>query len=75
MENHRTLPVSTEYILDGLYPNTMYHVWLAAKSKRGEGAATTPVAVKTEQYGKLGEFSVILSALFKFRGRYKSRAR
>ena len=54
MENHRTLPVSTEYILDGLYPNTMYHVWLAAKSKRGEGAATTPVAVKTEQYGKLG---------------------
>ena len=26
--------------------------WLAAKSKRGEGATTPPVAIRTEQYGK-----------------------
>ena len=51
-ENHRSLPVSNEYTLDGLYPNTLYHVWLAAKSKRGEGAATPPIATRTEQYGK-----------------------
>ena len=50
-ENHRSLPVSNEYVLDGLYPNTLYHVWLAAKSKRGEGAATPPIATRTEQYG------------------------
>ena len=51
-ENHRSLPVSNEYTLDGLYPNTLYHIWLAAKSRRGEGAATPPIATRTEQYGK-----------------------
>jgi len=50
-ENHRSLPVSNEYTLDGLYPNTLYHIWLAAKSRRGEGAATPPIATRTEQYG------------------------
>ncbi|XP_059098877.1 tyrosine-protein phosphatase Lar-like isoform X3 [Tigriopus californicus] len=49
-ENHRSLPVSKEYYLEGLYPNTLYHIWLAAKSKRGEGATTPPIAVRTEQY-------------------------
>lgn len=29
----------------------MYYIWVAAKSKRGEGAATPPIQVKTEQYG------------------------
>jgi len=33
-----------------LYPNTLYHVWVAAKSRRGEGAATPELAVRTEQY-------------------------
>ena len=46
------MPVSNEYTLDGLYPNTLYHIWLAAKSRRGEGAATPPIATRTEQYGK-----------------------
>ncbi len=41
-----------EYLLEGLYPNTLYHVWLAAKSKRGEGATTPPIPVRTEQYGE-----------------------
>lgn len=30
----------------------MYQVWIAAKSKRGEGATTPPIVVRTEQYGK-----------------------
>ena len=50
--NHRSLPKQYEYQLDGLYPNTLYHIWLAAKSKRGEGATTPPIPVRTEQYGK-----------------------
>ena len=50
-ENHKSLPVSNEYVLDGLYPNTLSHIGLAAKSKRGEGAATPPIASRTEQYG------------------------
>jgi hypothetical protein len=27
-------------------------VWIAAKSRRGEGAATPKLAVRTDQYGK-----------------------
>uniref|UniRef100_T1JIN9 protein-tyrosine-phosphatase n=1 Tax=Strigamia maritima TaxID=126957 RepID=T1JIN9_STRMM len=50
---HRSIPVSESYTLAGLHPNTLYHVWVAAKSKRGEGAATPPIPVKTEQFGEL----------------------
>ena len=42
----------TEYTLENLYPNTLYHVWIAAKSRRGEGAATPKLAVRTDQYGR-----------------------
>ena len=43
-ESHRSLDAEiNEYTLEGLYPNTLYHVWLAAKSKTGEGAATPPI--------------------------------
>ena len=45
-------PNTTEYVLENLYPNTLYHVWVAAKSRRGEGAATPKLAVRTEQYGE-----------------------
>ena len=38
--------------LSGLYPNTMYFMWLAAKSIKGEGATTPPIPVRTEQYSK-----------------------
>jgi receptor-type tyrosine-protein phosphatase F len=57
-QNKRALPCQSqkpcpnEYLLDGLYPNTLYHVWLAATSRTGEGATTPPTAVRTEQYGR-----------------------
>lgn len=51
-KHHRRIPVSENYSLTGLYPNTMYYVWLAAKSQRGEGAPTPPIQVRTKQYGK-----------------------
>jgi hypothetical protein len=51
---HKTIedPTRTEHTLENLYPNTLYHVWIAAKSRRGEGAATPKLAVRTDQYGK-----------------------
>ncbi|XP_050531444.1 tyrosine-protein phosphatase Lar isoform X2 [Daktulosphaira vitifoliae] len=44
------VPVTESYTLNGLYPNTLYYVWLAAKSLRGEGAPTPPLQVRTKQY-------------------------
>ncbi|GFQ81296.1 tyrosine-protein phosphatase Lar [Trichonephila clavata] len=49
-ESHREIPDVETYTLGDLYPDTVYYVWVAAKSKRGEGAATPPVHVRTEQY-------------------------
>ncbi|GFU37481.1 tyrosine-protein phosphatase Lar [Nephila pilipes] len=49
-EYHREIPDVETYTLGDLYPDTVYYVWVAAKSKRGEGAATPPVHVRTEQY-------------------------
>ncbi|CAB3376185.1 Hypothetical predicted protein [Cloeon dipterum] len=48
-KHHRHIPVSTAYRLNNLYPNTLYFIWLAAKSQRGEGATTMPIAVRTKQ--------------------------
>ena len=51
--NHKTLdPPITQYTLESLYPNSLYHVWVAAKSKRGEGATTPSLSARTEQYCK-----------------------
>uniref|UniRef100_A0A1B0GN63 Fibronectin type-III domain-containing protein n=1 Tax=Phlebotomus papatasi TaxID=29031 RepID=A0A1B0GN63_PHLPP len=36
--------------LSGLYPDTLYYIWLAARSQRGEGATTPPIPVRTKQY-------------------------
>ncbi|XP_017782566.1 PREDICTED: tyrosine-protein phosphatase Lar isoform X5 [Nicrophorus vespilloides] len=47
---HRRISVSESYVLTGLYPNTLYYVWLAARSQRGEGATTPPIHVRTKQY-------------------------
>ncbi|XP_034939072.1 tyrosine-protein phosphatase Lar isoform X2 [Chelonus insularis] len=47
---HRSIGVVQNYTLTNLYPNTLYYVWLAARSQRGEGATTTPYEVRTKQY-------------------------
>ncbi|KAL4709306.1 hypothetical protein ACJJTC_013366 [Scirpophaga incertulas] len=50
-QNHkRRVPIVEFYRLTGLYPNTLYYIWLAARSQRGEGATTPPIAVRTKQY-------------------------
>ncbi|XP_014472440.1 PREDICTED: tyrosine-protein phosphatase Lar isoform X5 [Dinoponera quadriceps] len=49
-KHHRRIPVTENYTLAGLYPNTLYYVWLAARSQRGEGATTIPYPVRTKQY-------------------------
>lgn len=51
-KNHRRIPIGESYTLSGLYPNTLYYVWLAARSQRGEGATTPPIQVRTKQYGE-----------------------
>lgn len=30
-KHHRRIPVTESYTLTGLYPNTLYYVWLAAR--------------------------------------------
>lgn len=52
-EYKRAIPVVETYKLTDLYPDTLYYIWIAAKSRRGEGASTPPIPVKTDQYGKL----------------------
>uniref|UniRef100_A0A1B6E7X3 protein-tyrosine-phosphatase n=1 Tax=Clastoptera arizonana TaxID=38151 RepID=A0A1B6E7X3_9HEMI len=49
-KHHRRIPISETYTLTGLYPNTLYYIWLAARSQRGEGATTPPVPVRTKPY-------------------------
>ncbi|XP_075978544.1 tyrosine-protein phosphatase Lar isoform X4 [Anticarsia gemmatalis] len=50
-EHHRKrIQITETYTLNGLYPNTLYYIWLAARSQRGEGATTPPIAVRTKQY-------------------------
>ncbi|XP_044737145.1 tyrosine-protein phosphatase Lar isoform X1 [Chrysoperla carnea] len=49
-EHHRRIPISESYTLTGLYPNTLYYIWLAARSQRGEGASTPPIPIRTKQY-------------------------
>ena len=45
-------PPQTRYLLTNLTADTFYHVRVAAKSKRGEGARTPTVQVKTDEYSK-----------------------
>lgn len=49
---HQSLPDTDSYTLTDLYPDTLYYVWVAARSRQGEGAATPPSQVRTDQYGK-----------------------
>lgn len=34
---YRRIPNVETYTLSGLYPDTLYYIWLAARSQRGEG--------------------------------------
>ncbi|XP_075978547.1 tyrosine-protein phosphatase Lar isoform X7 [Anticarsia gemmatalis] len=61
-EHHRKrIQITETYTLNGLYPNTLYYIWLAARSQRGEGATTPPIAVRTKQYvpGEPQDVSVV----------------
>jgi len=49
-EVRKSLPVVENITLDNLHPNTLYYVWIAAKSIRGLGAASTPIPVRTEEF-------------------------
>ncbi|CAL4074439.1 unnamed protein product, partial [Meganyctiphanes norvegica] len=45
----KTIPEGEGYTLKDLHPNSVYNLWLAAKSQRGEGATTAPISVRTKQ--------------------------
>ena len=46
------VPAKSSYLLQDLTPDTVYHIQVAAKSKRGEGAKTPTIQVRTQEYGK-----------------------
>lgn len=50
-ESRISLPDVESISIPNLHPNTLYYVWLAAKSIRGLGAATIPIPMRTEEYG------------------------
>lgn len=58
--SRRRIANTESYKLTGLYPDTLYYIWLAARSQRGEGATTPPIPVRTKQYGKLDNFMFLL---------------
>ncbi|UYV73143.1 PTPRD [Cordylochernes scorpioides] len=41
--SHPVEEAQTSHLLENLYPDTLYFVWVSAKSRAGEGAATPPV--------------------------------
>ncbi|XP_037092233.1 LOW QUALITY PROTEIN: tyrosine-protein phosphatase Lar-like [Pollicipes pollicipes] len=51
VERRMVVPLHERYEMKDLHPNTLYYVWVAAVSGRGEGAATPVVPFRTEEYG------------------------
>lgn len=49
---HKTITPTTDYVLDDLRPNTLYHIRLAARSETGEGASSPVITVRTQQSGE-----------------------
>lgn len=45
-------PPQHSYLLEDLTPDTIYHIRVAAKSSRGEGASTPTIQVRTMDYGR-----------------------
>ncbi|XP_037094696.1 tyrosine-protein phosphatase Lar-like [Pollicipes pollicipes] len=50
VERRMVVPLDERYEMKDLYPNTLYYVWVAAVSGRGEGAATPAIPFRTEEY-------------------------
>ena len=50
--DQRRIPEGENYVLSNLEPNTVYGIWLAARSQRGEGAATALISIRTKQDSK-----------------------
>jgi len=46
-------PPRNTYLLEDLTPDTVYHIRVAARSARGEGASTPTVQVRTIEFGEL----------------------
>jgi len=46
-------PPTNSYLLVDLTPNTVYHLKVAAKSQRGEGAPTATLQLRTLEYGEI----------------------
>lgn len=51
--NNRRIPNVEQIKIEGLYPDTLYYFWLAARSQRGEGATSPSIPIRTKQYGKI----------------------
>ncbi|XP_063702711.1 tyrosine-protein phosphatase Lar isoform X2 [Culicoides brevitarsis] len=49
-QHHQRIPNSEQHTLSGLYPDTLYYIWLAARSQNTQGATTPPIPVRTKQY-------------------------
>ena len=47
---HKTIPPREEYLLEQLTPNTVYRIFITARSSRGEGAPSRTVVVKTHPF-------------------------
>ena len=61
---NKAIPKGESYTLSNLKPNSIYDIWLAAKSERGEGAATSAISVHTDQDGKF-YLNIILIKVWK----------
>ncbi|XP_072021945.1 receptor-type tyrosine-protein phosphatase F-like isoform X2 [Amphiura filiformis] len=46
---HRSVAPTRSYTLEDLKPNTVYNLWLAAKSRAGQGASTAVISVRTQE--------------------------
>lgn len=68
-EFKRSIPEVETYTVGELYPDTLYYIWVTAKSRRGHGAATPAIPVKTAPFSKcftLGFALVFLFFCFRF---------
>lgn len=65
-------PPVNEYLLQDLTPNTVYHIKVAAKSSRGEGATTPTIQERTLEYGRCSFWYGLQSKMIVFQVYFKS---